>query len=194
MAAGFAAAGLAVAFAAPEVAAADGEREAVAPTRPLTAPAAAGALPAAVMAAVVAVGAAATAGAAPTAGLAAAGAVGGAPATAVDPPVATGTQGAALAGFAAAAAAFFLPKRDFRPENCARALLAVFVAVEVAFAVRWPPTEFAAPAMVLTVFAADPPGPHGGRAVPPVANIWEAPLAATGAPAAPANRGRKPSA
>lgn len=77
-------------------------------------------------------------GAAPAVGLAVAGTADAPAATAEVAPVAVGTQGVPPPGFAvgAGAAAFFLPNKDFSPANCAIALLAVLLAVEVAFAVR----------------------------------------------------------
>src|SRR5215475_2465258 len=55
------------------------------------------------------------------------------------------------------------------------ALLAVLVAVLVAFVVCWPPTEFAAPATAFRVPAAFEPGPQAGRPVFEPASIGDAP-------------------
>src|SRR5215467_14973828 len=87
-------------------------------------------------------------------------------------------QLAAPATLFAGAAAFFLPKMDFRPASWAMALLAVLVA----FAVCCPPTEFAVPATAFMVFAALPEAPQGGNPVAPPASIGDAPAT----PATPA--------
>ena len=97
---------------------------------------------------------------------------------------AAGMQLLAPATFVAGEAAFFLPKIDLRLAICAIAFPAVPVAVFVAFAVCWPPTELAAPPMAFTVFAAFPEGPHAGRPLVLLASTGDAP--ATPAVPAPA--------
>ena len=102
---------------------------------------------------------------------------------AVDVPTATGIaagvpagmQLAAPATFVAGVVAFFLPKIDLRLAICAMAFPAVLVVVLVAFAVCWPPTEFAVPVIAFTVFAALPEGPHGGKPAVPPASMGDAP-------------------
>jgi hypothetical protein len=74
-----------------------------------------------------------------------------------------------------AGAAFFLPKIDLSPASWDMALLAVFVAVLVAFAVGWPPTELAAPAIAVRLPAAFPEGPHAGSPLAPPACMGDAP-------------------
>src|SRR6185295_12813245 len=97
----------------------------------------------------------------------------------------------APATLVAGAAAFCLPKMDLRLAICVMAFPALLVAVFVALAACWPPTEFAAPATAFMVFAALPEGPHGGRPAEFPASRGDAPttppVPAAGAvpPAAP---------